>query len=288
MKQHLLLTLSTLLCLSASAQTIDWGDAADLPEVDSIAKKILDKANYQVTYDYTYALDAKKPDDTRSGVTLLQIGDRYNRFCDYYHFLFDAVIDDGARGKLSAGEVTARSLGTLSKEKFPESIIFDKKKQKETIQRTAGLMQVYQYDEAFPALQWEMLEGDTVIAGYACSKARTSLFGRDYIAWYAPEINLPYGPYKFNGLPGLVFRVTDTQANFDFTLSGFETVKGVVPIYQWAAKDIEKTDRKTVRKIYKNFCADPASALAGMDGVIVTEELKASIDAKPYNPIELE
>lgn len=285
--KRLLFTLSTLLCLSASAQTIDFGDAAPA-KIDSIDKKILDKAIFEVTYSYTYALDAEKPWDTRSGVTLLQIGDRYNRFCDYYHFLFDAVIDEAARKKQSFIEVASRSMSTLSNEKFCESIVVDKKKQKETIQRTAGLTQLYQYEESLPSLQWEMLDGDTVIAGYACNKAKTSLFGRDYIAWYAPEVDMPYGPYKFNGLPGLIFRVTDTKVNFDFTLTGLEKVSGVVPVYQWAAKDIVKTDRKTVRKIYKNFCADPVSALAGMDGVIIPEETKATINAKPYNPIELE
>lgn len=274
-----------------SAQTIDWSKAKKIPKVnksDSIAKKILEPAKYIATYTYKYARDAAHPEDKREGLTVLEIGDRYNRYCDYYMLKFDSVMDRAARTNASMAEVTPSSLAALKNLKFNENIVIDKQKNVETVQRTAGTITKYQYKEDCPQLKWEMLDGDTIIAGYHCSKAKTSLFGRDYVAWYAPEINMPYGPYKFNGLPGLVLAVTDTADNFEFTLDGLQKADRYVPIYLWNDKDIVKTSRNTVRKIYKNYCADPVGALTSDGSVTVSDEVKATVDPKPYNPIELE
>lgn len=289
--RNILLSFFLLFGLSATsmAQTIDWGNSGKQKRMksDTIAKKILEPAKYIATYAYTYVRDAADPNSKRHGETILEIGDRYNRFGDRYRLSFDSIYDEGAQRQITVMETTSQLLPLLRKEKFKENIIWDKKTNKEIIQRTAGLTQLYQYDENCPKLNWQLLEGDTIINGYKCNKAKTSLFGRDYVAWYAPEITMPYGPYKFNGLPGLVLRVTDTQNQFDFLLNGFQKVNGPRPIYLWSEKEIIKTNRKTVRQIYKNYCADPAGALAST-GVIVPEETKASVFAKPYNPMELE
>lgn len=287
MKRTLLISLS-LLWLSASAQTVNWGSSAGSIKKDSIAKKILEPAKYVATYTYTYVRDADEPEDKRSGMTVLQVGERYNRFCDYYGLTYDALIDDIAYGKRELVETTPSIMSAMKKNLFKESIIIDKQTNKETIQCTVGHIHDYQYEEDCPPLNWEMLEGDTVISGYSCNKARTSLFGRDYIAWYSPEIDMPYGPYKFNGLPGLVLHVTDTQGHFEFLLDGLEKAEGYAPIYMRSKKNIVKTNRKTVRKIYRNYCADPGSALLTSGNVQISEEARAVIKPKPYNPIELE
>ena len=137
-------------------------------------------------------------------------------------------------------------------------------------------------------MKWELLQGDSTIAGYQCQKAKTRLFGRDYIAWYAPDVELPYGPYKFYGLPGLIFKVQDTQNNFIFTLTGLQKVKSYTPIYMYDKSAVTKSTRKTIRQMYKNYCADPIKALTGDGSITVSADVAATVNAKPYNPIELE
>ena len=273
---------------TTEAQTIDFSQLKNPPKSDTIAKKILETAQYVVTYDYKYANDAAYPDTKREGLTVLQVGERYNRFCDYYELQFDSLIDVTAKEKLPITQTGPMMLSVMKKEQCRESIIIDKQKDKETIQRTAGLKQKYQYSEDCPKLEWELLEGDSTIAGYKCNKAKTTLFGRTYTAWYAPEVNMPYGPYKFNGLPGLIFKVVDTQDNFIFTLVGLEKATTSTPIYFWTKSDIIKTSREKVRKIYKNYCADPVGALTSDGTIKVDAETRASVNSKPYNPIELE
>lgn len=273
---------------TTEAQTIDFSQLKNPPKSDTIAKKILETAQYVVTYNYRYAKDAAYPDTKREGLTVLQVGERCNRFCDYYELQSDSLIDVTAKGKLPITQTGPLMLSVMKKKQFRESIIIDKQKEKETIQRTAGLTQKYQYSEDCPKLEWELLEGDSTIAGYKCNMARTSLFGRTYTAWYSPDVNMPYGPYRFNGLPGLIFKVVDTQDNFEFTLVGLGKATTPTPIYYWTKSDIIKTSREKVRKIYKNFCADPVGALTADGTVKVDAETRASVNAKPYNPIELE
>ena len=272
----------------ASAQTLDFSNFQNSTKADSIAQIVLENSQYLITYDYEYVRDASNPEDKRNGITMLQIGKRYNRFMDYNEFRFDSLMDATAKNLKPYSETGPMMMMALKKRKFRENIVIDKQNNTEIIQRTAGLVQRYQYDEPCPMLKWELAEGDTIIAGYNCKKALTSLWGRDYIAWYAPEVDLPYGPYKFNGLPGLVFMVVDTRDNHKFTLSGLEKVTQYNPIYLWAEKDIIKTSRNKVRKIYKNYCADPVGALTSNGDIIVPDDVKATVNSKPYNPIELE
>ena len=209
-------------------------------------------------------------------------------FTDYALLTFDSISASIAKGKSSATSSGPKLLGALKATGFKELILQNRRENDEFVQRTAGGIQRYQYNEAIPQLQWELLEGDSTIAGYPCRKARTRLFGRNYIAWYAPDVELPYGPYKFGGLPGLIFKVQDTEDNFSFTLTGLQKVKGHTPIYMYDKSAVTKSTRKAVRQMYKNYCADPVKALTGDGSISVSADVAATVNAKPYNPIELE
>jgi GLPGLI family protein len=40
-----------------------------------------------------------------------------------------------------------------------------------------------------------------------CQRTATNAFGRRWIAYFSKEYKQNIGPYKFNGLPGLVFEI---------------------------------------------------------------------------------
>ena len=69
-----------------------------------------------------------------------------------------------------------------------------------------------------PSFNWKYIEGDTTILTYSCLKATCSYGGRDYIAWFTPDIPISDGPYKFFGLPGLIVRIADTHKEHIFQL----------------------------------------------------------------------
>ncbi|WP_339622770.1 GLPGLI family protein [uncultured Winogradskyella sp.] len=68
-------------------------------------------------------------------------------------------------------------------------------------------------------LNWELTSETKNISGYACKKAVLEYAGRSWIAWYAPKISVSQGPYKFYGLPGLIFEIYDSEKIFSFNIN---------------------------------------------------------------------
>lgn len=73
------------------------------------------------------------------------------------------------------------------------------------------------------------------------------------MAWYTVDIPLPYGPYKFYGLPGLVVEVEDSTHLYVWELKAMRNV--VLPIelytYEGEQKCFEKDAVKTIERIEK-------------------------------------
>ena len=74
----------------------------------------------------------------------------------------------------------------------------------------------YIVEETMPAIEWSLVEGDSIIAEYACQKATGQWRGREWIVWYT--VDLPYddGPWKLCGLPGLILSAHDSSDEFTF------------------------------------------------------------------------
>jgi GLPGLI family protein len=60
-------------------------------------------------------------------------------------------------------------------------------------------------------------------------KATVNYAGRDWSAWYNPDIPITVGPYKFHGLPGLVMMLKDRENVFSFIVN---EVKGIFLLIQ--------------------------------------------------------
>jgi len=66
------------------------------------------------------------------------------------------------------------------------------------------------YDDSVE-IDWKIKSETKMIADLKCTRATASFRGRRYEAWFAPEIPVPYGPWKFNGLPGLIVKLKDKK-----------------------------------------------------------------------------
>jgi GLPGLI family protein len=65
------------------------------------------------------------------------------------------------------------------------------------------------YGDSIYNMTWTLTNETKIIDSIICEKATGYFRGRKYIAWYASKIAIPFGPYKFGGLPGLIVELYD-------------------------------------------------------------------------------
>jgi len=68
-------------------------------------------------------------------------------------------------------------------------------------------------------IKWELINESKKIGSYRAFKAKSTFRGRKYVAWYTPEIEVNAGPWKFQGLPGLILEIMDEDQGVQFKLS---------------------------------------------------------------------
>ncbi|QDO93096.1 GLPGLI family protein [Formosa sediminum] len=77
--------------------------------------------------------------------------------------------------------------------------------------------ETYLIFETLPKISWDIsFKDQDTILGQLCNKAVGEFRGRRYIAWFAMDIPVRYGPWKLQGLPGLILKIKDTASKVDF------------------------------------------------------------------------
>ncbi|EGV43036.1 GLPGLI family protein [Bizionia argentinensis JUB59] len=67
----------------------------------------------------------------------------------------------------------------------------------------------YLVKEVIPKIAWQLTTQTKKIGQFNCQKATGVFRGRNYTVWFTNEIPLPFGPWKLNGLPGLILEAKD-------------------------------------------------------------------------------
>lgn len=65
---------------------------------------------------------------------------------------------------------------------------------------------------------WKLLKETKNINQYNCQRAEVVYGGRQWTAWFTRDIPINDGPYVFDGLPGLIVDVVDSNNNYHFSL----------------------------------------------------------------------
>lgn len=65
--------------------------------------------------------------------------------------------------------------------------------------------------ESRPKIEWQLIDETKKIGNIKAFKATGEFRGRTYTAWYVRDIPLPYGPWKLQGLPGLIVEAYDDR-----------------------------------------------------------------------------
>ena len=79
---------------------------------------------------------------------------------------------------------------------------------------------LYEVTEDTEMPTWNMVEGSDSICGYLCQKANGKYRGKTWNVLYAEDIPTAAGPWKLQGLPGLITYAADDEGIHTFKLIG--------------------------------------------------------------------
>lgn len=283
--KKIILPLLAFLWATASAQ-------------ETTTSRIIDKAVAVDTaiYKVTYSLQHKYHPEIRdyfNDTRIVQIGKRSIR--DYSDIInhFDSLATEQIRRG-------ADSYSNVSGNPWPLEITRPLRGRQADVKYRLSLFTYLEYPDSVPTLKWDFRPGEShPVLGYECSKATTEFAGRRYTAWFTPEIPLPFGPYKFGGLPGLILKIEDSEQQFVWEAAGFERSDEPIMKYTYRdGNDRRCTASEAARTIARYFNApyvfetaalggDPSKIhVIGKDGkrLSMSDMEKISI---PYKPLEI-
>lgn len=144
-------------------------------------------------------------------------------------------------------------------------------------------------------INWQIVEVKKNILGYDCQKAICSLKGRNYEVWFSNQLPIPAGPWKLNGLPGLILEAKDSKSEVIFLSTEIElitqanTFLGLPPKYKLTTQK----DYEEIKEYYTNNPAEVLKTVLGENDFSAKITSSQNVSAprrkvkKPSNPIEL-
>lgn len=208
-------------------------------------KKLQADFKYKITYNLSYSLDSTNLKNKKSEDMVLFYGDSISTFSSKAKLFKNSVVVKGNTASTSKESLTD----------FPYVII--KNSEQKKLDYTLQIVDDYfYYEQKLDLFKWELHVETKNIKGFIAQKATTTYSGRDYVAWFTLDIPISDGPFKFNGLPGLILELNDTQNNYDFTFTAFEKLNPEIT-FKINLKQYILTDKEKLFNVWYKYRKDP-------------------------------
>lgn len=221
---------------------------AQLPSCSQILTKgnVVDTARFVITYDMRFT--SIENDTLHSDDRKVLVGDRmsvdYSQTTYYYDSIGTDMYVHGAEDVPMCQDFV-----------FPYEIFNHyTDKTNRIYYRMFMDTGILRYDEEIQPQEWKPVPNEhKIIMGHTCNKATTVYKGRSYVAWYTLDIPIPLGPFKFQGLPGLILAISDSEGKYAWRATGLERTKR--PIVEYRYSNVipcsRKKARATISKMFK-------------------------------------
>lgn len=259
------------------------------PESPAEKRDTLAPCDIQVKYELKFMPDTLERDKFKTQTMVLRMNTKgISVYQEYGKFRSDSVTAARTRnGKIKLSDsneaikyqTKARDNITIAKS-WPE-------KHKILVRELIGLDGTFYYTEDKTDFGWEVDFTQTKeIGGYTCHSAKGSYAGRDYQAWFTPEIPISDGPWLFCGLPGLILEVSSLDKEFLYTCMSIQA--GTGPITLRSLDAAFKTTRERFLKAKERYKINPTAGIAAMvdAGKLQTTMNLKNRKPRAYNPQE--
>lgn len=267
--------------------------------LDSKTTTFIDNALMECFYDYT--VKAHPRNDTINKTvaitynTLLQANATTSKFWDWHTFKRDSIIFTSVTSLPEDSLYKIHAIYNIKVKYLFIPIVFKNqpKGMISVIDDIAPCMYLYQQPKS--GLAWILSEDTMTVCGYLCNKAVASYGGREWTAWYAPDIAISDGPWKLYGLPGLILKAIDSTGEHSFDAVVIRNTER--PIYM--TKDFQRLEIKKEKFLkqkqefdidpFKNLSLNPTiKYLAIIEGEVYINGTRFSFIVDfVYRPLEL-
>ncbi|ASE62952.1 GLPGLI family protein [Chryseobacterium indologenes] len=158
--------------------------------------------NMMVVYDYKFKTDSLSSTYEEEPM-FLYVNNKKSLFSSYARFKTDSLYQLDKKTDFSNGQI----MWKINKD-YSSNVV----RENQYIYPN-----LYSFEDKY-ILKWELINETKRNLGFTLYKAKTYFRGRTWEVWYCPEIAINDGPYKFYGLPGLIFEIKDTQSFYIFSL----------------------------------------------------------------------
>lgn len=209
----------------------------------------------KIHYQFVHVNDTTQRDKNHHDEMVLYLGQRSSFYTSYAN----QRIREQLKEQINAPGFDGSLVITGSGSGTPES--YYTVPSKKLLQQVYSIMgDYYLTEEKFPALDWKVGQETREIGGYSCQKAETHFKGRDYIAWFTTTIPFHAGPWKLQGLPGLILEAADTKGEVSFTYAGFDKMEDP-DVRVGIPEGSIKTKKKDLQKLVDAFHKNPRAAV---------------------------
>ena len=244
----------------------------------------IDDVRFIVQYEMKMITDTLNPENIVEESMILKVGTASSSYYSYTRFISDSIFSEqikkSGNGPIRRNKADDTGIVTYQIYKnFPAGKVT-------TLDRLAINRFRCEEENEMPA--WELLNDTATILSYLCQKAVCRFKGRDYEAWFTPEIPRNEGPWKLHGLPGLILKASDSEGHYTFECTGLISADEKL---MFGADGYESISRKNLNRIYERYAADPVgyvTSSAPNIRIVMKDESGENRTVKnmPYNPIE--
>lgn len=171
---------------------------------------------------YNYRIIDHSIGDMREYYAIFEIGDTVSKFESYGSYRLDSALV--GKQQMTLGEYF--DFYNKYSPDFKEFLLENVNANKLSYYGKVSIDK-FMYHEEVPHIDWALSDSTKEICGYLCHQATATFRGRNWIAWYC-DIPKSVGPWKLNGLPGLIL-AAETEDK-EHTFSAISVRKSSSPI----------------------------------------------------------
>jgi GLPGLI family protein len=194
--------------------------------------------NYQVKYKMTTLFDGIKNYDTKLN---------FSNFQSCFEYKLSLKDTASVESQDENGNYKI-----LVPDKNTQKIYLDFKNKKSSEIKYLKTVFIVQDSLTFP--DWFIFNEAKTINNHLCRKATTTYKGRDYEVWFTDEYPTMFGPWKLNGLPGLIIVAQDKRSEVFFEATEIQKMDENICKEDSSIKHVSKVEfDEQIKKWQKNY-----------------------------------